>query len=323
MFRPRLALGLALGLALLWAFGPRDRLRTDPMAVDPPADPQAWLAAREAGIRPEVASYLQWAGQPGQVTDLAILYVHGFSASPAELRPLPEDLARSLGANLLAIRLTGHGQDGAHLAAARASDWWRDLAEGLTVAGGMGRRVVVLGMSTGATLAAMAARDPRMGKTLDAAVLVSPNFALQGRGAWMLDLPFARTILRIIGDPDRCFATRNHLHRAGWTSCYPVSATLAVGALLRHARQGSYKAAIQPTLFIWSDADRIIDHRASARVAADWGGRATVMKTVPGPHDDPDAHVIAGDALSPDLGQRLVPEIADWIRQAVPESEAE
>ncbi|WP_347138694.1 alpha/beta fold hydrolase [Paracoccus sp. SSK6] len=313
MFLLKLALALAIGLALLWVFGPRDRLRTDPLGLDPPGDLQAWLAEREAGIRPEVASYIQWAGKPGQATDLAILYLHGFSASPAELRPLPEELARRLGANLLAIRLTGHGQGGTELAAARAGDWWRDLAEGLAAARQMGRKVVVLGMSTGATLTALAARDPQMGRAMDGIVLISPNFALRGRGAWMLDLPFARTILRIMGDPGRCFVTRNDMHRARWTSCYPASAVLAVGTLLRRARHGNYRTAITPALFIWSDADRIIDHRTSARVAAEWGGGATVMKVASGSHDDPDAHVIAGEALSPDLTRDLVPAIAGWI----------
>lgn len=317
MFWPRLAVALAAALALLWFFGPRDRLRPGAVTVDLPVDPQVWLAAREAGIRPEVASHLLWAGQPGQATDLAILYVHGFSASPAELRPLPEDLARRLGANLLAIRLTGHGQGGAELASARASDWWRDLAEGLGVARQIGRRVVVLGMSTGATLTALAARDPRLGAAMDGVVLISPNFALRGQGAWRIHLPFARAILRLMGNPERCFVARNDLHRARWTSCYPASAVLAVGAVLRQAGRGDYGAATASALFIWSDADRIVDHRASRAVAQGWGGGATVLTVAPHSGDDPDAHVLAGDALSPGLTPDLVAAIEGWIRQTL------
>lgn len=313
---PRLALGLLAALGLLWILAPRERLRLDEAAADLPADLQAWLDGREAGVRPEVASYLHWAGQPGQVTDVALLYVHGFSASPAELRPLPDQVAQDIGANLLALRLTGHGTDGADLAAARAEDWWRDLGQGLVAARRMGRRVVVIGMSTGATLAALAARDPRMGRMMDGVVLLSPNFRLRARNAWLLDLPFARGIIHLAGDPRRCFATRNDLHRARWTSCYPLSATLAVGTLLRQARQGGFDGAPMPALFVWSDADRIVDHTASAKVAAEWGGDATVLKVAPGPNDDPDAHVLAGDALSPDLTAQLTTAIAGWIRQA-------
>ena len=103
------------------------------------------------------------------------------------------------------------------------------------------------------------------------------------------------------------------MHRGRWTSCYPLSATLAVGTVLRQARQGNFSTVRLPALFIWSDGDRVVDHAASARVAADWGGAATVLKVVPGPHDDPNAHVIAGEALAPDLTKELVPVITDWI----------
>lgn len=313
MFWLRLALGLLAAIALLWFLAPRERLRTDQTGPNPPADLQAWLTGREAGTDPSVASVLRWAGQPGQATGIVVLYIHGFSASPAELRPLPEQVAQNLGANLLAIRLTGHGGTGADLAAARAQDWWQDMAQGLGAARRMGRRVVVIGMSTGATLAALAARDPQMGRMMDGVVLVSPNFRLRARNAWLLDIPLARPIIRLAGDPERCFTTRNDMHRARWTSCYPLSAALAVGTLLRQARQGDFSAARMPALFIWSDADQIVDHAASARVAAQWGGDATVLTVTPGPNDDPDAHVIAGEALSPDLTGELVPAITDWI----------
>lgn len=92
---------------------------------------------------------------------------------------------------------------------------------------------------------------------------------------------------------------------------------MAVGTLLRQARRGGFDGAGAPALFIWSDADRIVDHGASARIAAEWGGAATVLKVVPGPEDDPDAHVIAGEALSPGLTPKLTAAIADWIRQAL------
>ncbi len=317
MFWLRLSLALLAALGMLWILVPRERLRPDQGFTPMPADLQSWLAARETGIRPEVASYLQWAGQPGQVTDLAILYIHGFSASPAELRPLPEQVAHDLGANLLAIRLTGHGTDGTDLAAATAQDWWRDLGQGLDATRRLGRRVVVMGMSTGATLAALAAHDEQMGRMMDGVVLISPNFRLRARTARLLDLPFARSIIRLVGNPERCFVTRNDRHRDRWTSCYPLSATLAVGTLLRQARRGGFDGARAPALFIWSDADRIVDHAASARIAAEWGGAAMVLKVGPGPEDDPDAHVIAGEALSPGLTPKLTAAIADWIRQAL------
>ncbi|MBK4215307.1 alpha/beta fold hydrolase [Paracoccus caeni] len=304
-------------IALLLAFGPREPADLSPVEIQPIPDPAAWLAERDRGIRPEVASYLHWASEAGERTDLAVVYIHGFSASPAELRPLPEDVARTLGANVVAIRLTGHGEDGAAMDAARVRDWWGDVAQALAIGRMLGRKVAVIGMSTGATLVAEAARDPELSQQFDAAVLIAPNFRISARWAWLLDLPLMRSVLRLAGQPERCFETRNPAHEAGWTACYPVSAALPVSALLRHARKGDFNAAGIPALFIWSDSDTVLDHRATERVAESWGGEVEVKRVQPGPRDDPGAHVIAGNALAPDLTAELTPFVADWIAKAL------
>ncbi|MBC9248270.1 alpha/beta fold hydrolase [Paracoccus sp. 11-3] len=313
MFWGRIALGFILVAGAVIALGPRERVRLGHVTMDLPTTPDEWLAQRERGIRAEVASYLRWAEGPGRQADVAIVYVHGFSASPGELRPLPEDLARSLGANLLAIRLTGHGQDGQALAQARAQDWWRDLAQALFYARQMGRKVVVLGMSTGAALVAEAARDPQLSTKFDAAILLSPNFRMRNKWAWALRLPWLRQVLAVLGDPERCFKPRNDLHAALWTHCYPVAATLPVAALNAQIQRGDFIDAKVPALFIWSDRDRIVDHRVSQYIADSWGGQVQTLIVEPGPRDDPDAHVIAGDALSPAMNQILTQAISDWI----------
>lgn len=175
--------------------------------------------------------------------------------------------------------------------------------------------MIVLGLSTGATLAALGARDPHLGPMMDGVILLSPNVALRARGARVLDLPGLRPVLRWVGDPQRCFAVRNDRHRAGWTACYPLSALLPVGALLRAARRGDYRRGAMPALFVWADDDRIIDHRASERVASGWGGAVTIWRVRPGPGDDPDRHVLAGEALSPGATAGMTRAIAGWIER--------
>lgn len=317
MFWGRMALGLILAAGAVFALGPRERAVLGPVLgavpVALPDTPGEWLAQREQGIRAEVASYLQWAERPGQQADIAIIYVHGFSASPAELRPLPEDLARQLGANLLAVRLTGHGQDGRDLAQARAQDWWRDLAQALSYGRQMGRKVVVLGMSTGATLVAEAARDPQLSAQFDAAILLSPNFRMRNKWAWALRLPWMRQVLSAIGQPERCFEPRNDLHAARWTSCYPISATLPVAALNARSLRGDFTKAKVPALFVWAEKDRVVDHGVTGRIAMIWGREVQTLIVEPGPLDDPAGHVIAGDALSPAMNVTLMQAMSDWI----------
>lgn len=308
---------LAVPAAILLAvfvFGPREpsELKTPQITLSDDLD--GWLAEREQDIRPELAARIEWAEAPGQQTDLAIIYLHGFSGSPAELRPLPQDVAAALGANLYSVRLTGHAQDGAALAKARLSDWWQDTAEAVAIASRLGRRVVLIGLSTGATLAAEAVVDPDLSPQIDAVVLMSPNFGVQHRWAWVLDLPYARKIVRVLLRQDRCFETQNEAHEEGWTSCYAIESTLPMAALVRRARKTDYTQAQQPAFFIWSEDDQVVQPEAIHRVADDWGGPLTRLAVQPGPRDDPYAHVIGGDALSPDLSPVLTRSIIDWIK---------
>ena len=88
-----LALVLAAGAALALAFGPREVVE-GPGAFDAPALPDdldAWLAAREAAVpdlRPGAEARIVWAGRTGERTPLSIVYLHGFSASPEEIRAI-------------------------------------------------------------------------------------------------------------------------------------------------------------------------------------------------------------------------------------------
>ena len=295
----------------LWLLSPPPRLPS--AAVTLPPDLQAWRDAREAGIRPEVAAQLIWAGAPDQRTEWAVVYLHGFSASPAETRPLAETVAAALGANLFVTRLEGHGQDGAALGQATLTGWWRDTAEALAVGRRLGRRVLVIGTSTGATLAAEAARDPGLAPGIDAVVLISGNFGLRAGAARLFDLPLARYWLPWIAGRDRCFQTRNAAHAAGWTSCYPLAAVAPMMGLLRRTRSGNFGQARAPALFIAARSDRIVDPSAGARVARSWGGPLRMEWIRPGPGDDPDHHVIAGTALSPALTAPVARLIVEWI----------
>lgn len=138
-------LTLAGAALVIWLLAPREEARLLPVTVDLPADLSGWLAEREAAIDPDLAARIEWADAPDAQTEIAIVYLHGFSASPREIAPVPQHVAKALGANLFLARLTGHGQDGAALATASAEDWWRDTAEALAVGQRLGRRVVVIG----------------------------------------------------------------------------------------------------------------------------------------------------------------------------------
>ena len=107
-----------------------------------PDDLDAYLAASEAQVAdltPGSAKRIVWAGAVGAKTQLAIVYVHGFSATAEEIRPVPDNVAKAVGANLYFIRLAGHGRSGEAMATATAGDWVEDMAEAMAIGRQIGR----------------------------------------------------------------------------------------------------------------------------------------------------------------------------------------
>ena len=307
------------GLCLIWAFGPREPVDLRPV-FDPASigdDPSAYLAEREMqfdDITPGVEKRIIWADGPGARTALSIVYVHGFSATSQEIRPVPDELARALGANLVYTRLTGHGRGSAAMAEATVADWMRDMAEALEIGRRVGERVVVLSTSTGGTLAALAAQDPEMSRDVAGMIFVSPNFAINSGAAPLLTLPAARYWLRYLAGKERCFEPRSPEQERFWTTCYPVEALLPMAAVVKAAYGADFSAVTIPALFRFSDADKVIKGDAVRAVADRWGGPVTLQPVMMGDGDDPYNHVIAGDILSPGATKDTVTDFVTWIK---------
>jgi carboxylesterase len=115
--------------------------------------------------------------------------VHGFTATPEEMRPLGEALA-ARGFPVLAVRLAGHATDVADLARTRWRDWFASVEEGHARLRQAHRRVAALGMSMGALLALhLAAARPA-----EVAALVCCGTPLRLRDPRLRWLPVAARI---------------------------------------------------------------------------------------------------------------------------------
>ncbi|MEM9012795.1 MAG: alpha/beta fold hydrolase [Pseudomonadota bacterium] len=313
---------VALGALLL--FGPREPVR-GPIALDETAiaaDPAGYLAWRERDVpdlRPGAEKRVIWAdpAAPGR-TARVVVYLHGFSATSEEIRPLPDDVAAGLGANLVYTRLAGHGRDGDAMAEATVPAWMTDVAEALAVARAIGDEIILIGTSTGGTLAMLAAFDPRMDADLRALVLISPNFGVQSPLAPVLTLPFARWIVPAIGGARRSFEATSPAHAAWWTTDYPTVAVVPMAAAVQAARALPLARGALPLFVAFSPDDAVVDPAATRAVAQAWGGPVRLQSVVMGEGDDPSAHVIAGDIMSPGQTAGLTAAILDWLA-ALPE----
>lgn len=310
--------GLVVGAGVVAVTAPGEPLDLVPDfdAARLPADLDAYLAAREAvvgGITPGAEKRIVWAGQPGARTDWAVVYLHGFSATSEEIRPVPDRVAEGLDANLYFARLAGHGVGSDRFAGPSVNDWMIDVAEALAIGQRMGERVLVISTSTGGTLAAEAALQPPLAAQMDGIVLVSPNFGIRAPAAAILTWPYARAWAPVVAGRDRCFEPANAAHGRFWTTCYPTMALFPMAALAKHAARADYSAVDAPALFLFSDADQIVDPAATRQVAESWGGTVSVMPQVVGAGDDPYSHVIAGDILSPSMTAPVTAAILDWV----------
>ncbi len=324
MRRVLMALAILLIIAVaVFVLGPRPdtdgTITFDPSSL--PADLDEYLAASEArveAITPGAEKEIVWAGLGDETrTQTAIVYVHGFSATKHEIRPVPDMVARVLGANLFYTRLVGHGSDGEALADARMNDWVQDFAEAIAIGERLGEKVIVIATSTGATLTAWALEKPELMKNVAGVVFVSPNFAVHSASIGLLNMPWAETLLPLAMGQTRQWEPHNEEHGKWTTHSYPSRAVFAMGALLKKAGQVRYEDVGAPALFFYSPDDQVIVPQAVRDVAGRWGGPIEIVAVEDA--DDPSSHVITGDILSPSTTDRVAGDIARWIRSVIGE----
>ena len=276
-----------------------------------------------AGLRPGTASQLYFVDQKNpQKTPLAVLYLHGFSASPEEVRPLPDQLAAALGANLYMPRLTGHGLNGEALALAKPAQWYANVKAAFKVSSQLGDRVIVVGTSTGAPLALwLALQKP---KQLAALLLISPNFATRdARGEW-LRKRWGRLLFRAVRGPFHGIEPLSAGHSRYWTTFFPVIAVRNLLQLVADVRGSDFSGIKLPTFIAYSKADKVVNAEWIEQKFDELGAKLKRLLPVEN-STDPLQHVIVGDIRSANTTGQVVDEILEFLRQAgiaAPASEA-
>lgn len=296
---------------------------------------EAWLRLRDmqdAPLQPGCESSVSWAQTPGMVTDICILNLHGWGASPLELSPVQMHIARCLGANLLTFRNTAHGlrpmERGGEALVNEQSHMQlrRDAAVAHALARRLGTRVVILGCSTGASLALwLSAQSWVRGNA--ALVLLSPGFRLKlhpiawAIASWLVVLlPRAgsRALLTLVNGgplktPQAALKPGKHgeAQMRCWTRVYPIEAVRSVIELyvlvgltvpLEHIRV--------PVLALGHPGDKTVSFEATRRAIARMP-RAT-LRLVDGADNH---HIISGRIASPGTIDFVVREVLAFLER--------
>ena len=310
-FRRRWLLAALALLALVFALGPRTDVEPpDARAVmaEPPADLRAlaaWVRERErrAGVADTfVAATITFAGDTVR-TPWAVVYLHGFSATRQESAPVSATVARALGANLYEARLTGHGLPGDSMRTATAGDWMADAERAIAIGRRLGDSVVVIGLSTGGTLASWVAALPdSVGPKPARVVLLSPNFGPRDPLAKALLLPWMPVVLPRVR-PAFTFGDTNTwrpIEKRAATVRIPIEATFAMEGLVDRVLHMPLRHWRAPVLAIWNHDDPVVDPVAIDKFTgalASKGLRVVRDSIVPAPGEH--GHIIAGAIHAP------------------------
>jgi esterase/lipase len=307
-------------LAALWLLTPAE-LQGTTTAVNLPDELEPWLAASERsadeqfGLIPGVEKRITWFEEP-RTTPYAVVYLHGFSATRQETAPLASMVANALQANLYETRLTGHGRQREALADVHAEDWLHDAAEAIAIAARLGERVVVIGTSTGATLATAMLDHPIM-QSVDTIVMLSPNFAPRREIVAWLTRPGGRLLLRALAGETRSWEPHNALQEKYWSTSYPSKVGIEMMRLVDLANRQLPAAIPQRLLMFYSRDDAVISTETALSIFERTESPRKIAIEIREP-GDPAHHVLAGDILSAATTARIAAEIVDFIRHPVP-----
>jgi esterase/lipase len=319
--RRRLQAGMLATLAVVAvaAFATAPPALVDPVRTQAlGSDLDAWLASSERAVnaRTPIISgaekRIRWfQGKRDTRTGYAVLYLHGFSATRQEIAPVASLVADALQANLFETRLTGHGLDHDALQNVRAEDWLNDAAEALSVGNAIGEKIVLIGTSTGATLALAMVNHPLFQQVSDI-VLISPNFAPRDNSAEILTWPGGPQLAYMVAGTTRSWTPHNPLQRRYWSTTYPMDAVVEMMRLVKFVRGKLPMRLSQSLLVMYSPADTVVDTDRITAAYLEIDSPRKRLVEIPRSGDSSN-HVLAGDILSPENNEPVADDIIGFV----------
>ena len=210
-------------------------------------------------IKPDNEARIIWANNSlKQKTEYAIVYLHGFSASQAEGDPIHKNIAKKFCCNLYLSRLAEHGIDTVDaLINLTADKYWESAKQALAIGKQLGKKVVLMGTSTGGTSALqLAAAYPN---DVAALILMSPNIALNDPNAWLLNNHWGLQMLHFIKKSDYFTDKDNRpVNKQYWNWQYRIEAVVALEEMLETTmNKETFEKVKQPVELLYFYKDEL------------------------------------------------------------------
>jgi len=254
--RYKILIGFSVLLIAGYLSGPKPKKPMfNPMLPEVPdiQDLEDYVNAMEHSnhIKPGNEAEIVWADSTQQQTEYALIYLHGFSASKMEGNPVHLNLAKKLKANLYLARLADHGIDTiAPMQYFTADRLWETSKQAYAIGQKLGKKVMLIGTSTGGTVALkLAATYPK----INGLILMSPNVAINDKNAWLLNDPWGLQIARrVLGSDERKVQGRTDEFKKYWYTNYRIESLVQLQEFVESTMNKSvFKKVKQPVLLLY------------------------------------------------------------------------
>lgn len=200
---------------------------------------------KDNNIREENHSRLIWNENTPSKTEYAVVYLHGFSASPAENESLYTLFSKRYKTNLYAPRLFKHGlKDKEPLLGFTAEGYLESAKKGLAIGRKIGEKVILICTSTGATAGLyLAANHPEV----HALILISPNVDVYDTNSNLITKPWGKQILKAVyGGNYQTWEPPNGADKF-WYGKYRIEAIIQLKTLIQASmKKETFKKIKQP-----------------------------------------------------------------------------
>jgi len=265
-------------------------------------------------LKKDVQKKIIWFRKKNTKTNISIVYIHGFSASSEEVRPLPDLIGKDIRANIFYTRLTGHGRSSDAMGLSSISNWVNDLHEAIEIGSRIGQKVILISTSTGGTLSAISALNDYLSNTILGYIFISPNFGINHKLANLISWPYSEYWLHLFIGKTRTIKPRNELDKKFWTLSYPTKALIPMARLVKKINNKNFSNVSNPALFYFSMDDEVVEPKKTLEFIENWGGETKTINVKMSEFDDKYSHVIAGDILSPGQTEFARKEMVEWIK---------
>jgi pimeloyl-ACP methyl ester carboxylesterase len=192
------------------------------------------------------------------MTEYAIVYLHGFSASQEEGNPVHRNVAKYFNCNLYLSRLAEHGIDTTdQLINLTTDNYWESAKEALFIGKKLGKKVILMGTSTGGTQALqLAAAYPN---DVAAIILYSPNIEINDPNAYLLNNPWGLQIARLVkGGKLNYPADTRPIYSAYWNRPYRLEDVVNLEEMIETSvTKETLNAVKQPVLMLYYFKDKL------------------------------------------------------------------